>query len=229
MTDLLSTPLFGICLSLFAYVFCNFLYEKTKFALLNPLFTSVLLCISFLLITGIPLSTYQLGGSLITFFLGPATVCLAVAMYDRLPLLKKYALPVLCGTIVGAVTAIGSVYLMCRAFGLDAEMTTSLLPKSVTTPFAIAVSDSLGGNSSISVAAVVLTGILGATLSPLLIRIFRITDPIAAGIGIGTASHAGGTSKALELGETQGAASGAAIGLTGIITVLLALVIQNFI
>lgn len=223
MNDFLSSPLFGISLSLFAYVFCCFLYDKKRIALLNPLFTSVILCISFLTITGIPLSSYQSGGQLITLFLSPATACLAVAMYDQLPLLKKYAVPVLCGTIVGAITAMGSVFLMSKLFGLDQEMMKSLLPKSVTTPFAIAVSDSLGGNTSITVAAVVLTGILGAMLAPILIRIFRIKEPIAAGIGIGTSSHAGGTSKALELGETEGAASGAAIGLTGIFTVLLAL------
>ncbi len=226
MSDFFTTPLFGICLSLSAYVLCCYLYNKKRIALLNPLFTSVILCISFLLITGIPLTSYQHGGQLITLFLSPATACLAVAMYDQLPLLKKYAFPVLCGTIVGAATAMGSVYLMSKLFGLDQEMLISLLPKSVTTPFAIAVSESLGGNTSISVAAVVLTGILGATLSPVLIRIFGIREPIAAGIGIGTSSHAGGTSKALELGETEGAASGAAIGLTGIITVLLSLLFQ---
>jgi predicted murein hydrolase (TIGR00659 family) len=229
MSDFFTTPLFGICLSLSAYVLCSFLYSKKRIALLNPLFTSVIVCIAFLLITGTPLSSYSNGGQLISLFLSPATACLAVAMYDQLPLLKKYTIPVICGTIVGAATAMGSVLLMCKLFGLDQEMLLSLLPKSVTTPFAIAVSESLGGNPSISVAAVVLTGILGATLSPILIRIFGIKESLAAGIGIGTSSHAGGTSKALELGETEGAASGTAIGLTGIVTVLLSLLFQNFI
>jgi len=220
MTGFTASPLFGIALSLVSYTIACFFYEKKRVSILNPLLISVLMCMAILLIFRIPVENYQTGGNVILVFLGPATACLAVAMYDRLPLLRKYALPILCGTAVGAAVAMGSVFLLCRLFGLDASMTASLLPKSVTTPFAIAVSESLGGDPSISVAAVVFTGIFGSTVAPLLLKLFRVRDSIAAGIGMGVASHASGTAKALEIGETEGAASGAAIGLTGIFTVL---------
>ena len=220
MTSFTSSPLFGIALSLVTYMIACFFYDKKRISILNPLLTAVLMCMMLLLVFRVPIENYQVGGNVILVFLGPATACLAVAMYDRLPLLRKFAIPILCGTAVGAAVAMGSVFVLCRLFGLDPAMTASLLPKSVTTPFAIAVSESLGGDPSISVAAVVFTGIFGSTVAPLLLKIFRVRDSIAAGIGIGVASHASGTARALEIGETEGAASGAAIGLTGIFTVL---------
>ena len=148
---------------------------------------------------------------------------MAVSIYSKLEQLKKNWLPVLAGCFAGAVTSIVSVYLMCRLFGLDRAMTASLLPKSVTTPIASAVSEGNGGIVSITVAAVIITGILGNLLAPLLVKLFRIKDPVAKGLGIGAASHAIGTAKALEMGETEGAMSGLAIGVCGIITALLAL------
>ena len=184
---------------------------------------TVALLIAVLLVFHIPYEDYYQGGSLINMFLGPATACMAVTVYAKIDLLKKNWLPVLAGCLAGTLTAIGSILLMSRLFGLDKAFTVSLLPKSVTTPIATAVSEGHGGIVPITVAAVIVTGILGNLVSPLLIKLFRIKDPMAAGLGIGTCSHALGTAKALELGETEGAMSGLAIGISGIFTALLAL------
>ena len=187
---------------------------------------TVALLIAVLLVFHIPYENYYQGGSLINMFLGPATACMAVTVYAKMDLLKKNWLPVLAGCLAGTLTAIGSILLMSRLFGLDKAITVSLLPKSVTTPIATAVSEGHGGIVPITVAAVIVTGILGNLVSPLLIKILRVKDPMAAGLGIGTCSHALGTAKALELGETEGAMSGLAIGISGIFTALLDLGFQ---
>ena len=153
-------------------------------------------------------------------FLAPATSCLAVSVYTRMELLKKNWLPILAGCVAGSLTSMGSVFLLCRLFGLDEAMTYSLVPKSVTTPIAVGIAESHGGISSITVAAVILTGIMGSILAPFLIRIFRVKDSMTAGLAIGACSHAVGTSKAIEIGETEGAMSGLAIGICGIVTVV---------
>ncbi len=223
MSEILSSPFLGILLTVGAYQFSKWIYSKTKLTILNPILISAILCIAFLKITGISLEKYQIGGNLIYVFLGPATAVLALSIYRQLPLLKKYLIPVLAGTIAGAVVSISSVFLLCRLFKLDEVLTNSLLPKSATAPFAMDISERLGGIPSVTVAAVVLTGMIGATFAPLLIRVLRIKNPVAIGVGIGAASHAGGTSKAVEIGEIEGAMSGTAIGLTGIATVLLAM------
>lgn len=223
MSEILSSPFFGIFLTVAAYQLSIWIYMKTKLSILNPILISATLCIAFLKITGISLENYQVGGNLVYVFLGPATAVLALSIYRQLPLLKKYLIPVLAGTIVGAAVSIGSVLLLCRLFGLDDVLTNSLIPKSSTSPFAMDIAERMGGIPSITIAAVVLTGILGATFAPLLVRVFRIKNPVAVGIGIGASSHAGGTSKAIEIGEIEGAMSGTAIGLTGIATVLLAM------
>ena len=136
-------------------------------------------------------------------------------------MLKKNLIPILAGTFTGSVASIASVLVLCRLFGLSDELTASLIPKSVTTPIAMEISKQQGGIVPITVAAVIVTGIFGAVLAPIFIRIFRVKNPVEAGIAIGTCSHALGTSKALELGEVEGAMSGIAIGVAGIITVIL--------
>ena len=157
--------------------------------------------------------------------MAPATASLAVSIYRQLPLLKKNLLPVLAGCGTGSLASMGSVWLLCRLFRLDEALTASLLPKSVTTPIAIEIASQYGGIPSITVAIVVLTGILGAAAAPALIRLFRIRNPVEAGLAIGTCSHAVGTSKALELGEAEGAMSSIAIGVSGLLTVLFAMII----
>ena len=222
MTELTASPFFGIALSILAYWVGVRLQKKTGLVVCNPLIIAIVLVSGVLLLFRIPYESYNAGGAIINMFLAPATACLAVSVYSKLPLLKTYWLPILVGCVAGSAASMGSVLVLCRLFGLDQALTASLLPKSVTTPIAVSISGSLGGMPSITVVAVILTGILGSVLSPFLIKLFRVKDPVAAGLAIGACSHAVGTARALELGETQGAMSGLAIGICGIVTVLIA-------
>lgn len=211
----------GIVLSIVAYrigIACN---RKMKTPIANPLLIAICIIIGVLQLGGIPLESYQKGGQIIGLFLAPATTVLAVSIYKQLKLLKKYWLPIIVGALVGSLTSIISISLLSQLFGLEAQISASLIPKSVTTPIAIEISSQLGGIPPITVAAVVITGIMGAVFSPLFIKVLKIKDPIAKGVAIGTSSHALGTTKAIELGEVEGAMSGIAIGVAGIITVLL--------
>lgn len=223
MSEVYASPFFGIFLSIITFEIGVWINKKTKSAVANPLLIAVTLCILIIKIFRIPLESYYAGGDLITVFLGPATAVLALSIYSQFTLLKKYFLPVLIGTITGSLVSVSSAYLLCKLFHLDDVLTRSMLTKSVTTPFAIAISKNIGGIPSIAVAAVVMTGILGAVFAPLLIRLFHVKNPVAAGVAIGTSSHAVGTSKAIELGETEGAMSGIAIGMAGIVTVIISL------
>lgn len=223
MNALTESAYFGVALSAAAYWLGTKLQKKTGLVICNNLLVSGLLIIAVLKILGISYDSYNQGGSLINLFMGPATACLAVSIYAKIDLLKKYWLPVLVGCVVGVAVSVGSILLMCRMFGLDRALTLSLLPKSVTTPIASAVAGGNGGIVSIAVAAVIFTGILGNLSAPILIKLFRIKDPMAVGLGMGACSHAMGTAKALEMGETEGAMSGLAMGLCGLITALAAL------
>lgn len=223
MQELFAQPYFGVLLTIAAYWAGMKIQHKTRLAICNGMLLAVLLVIAVLLVFHIPYESYYQGGALINLFLGPATACMAVTIYSQRRLLAKHWLPVLVGCTVGVVTAMGSILLLCRLFGLDRAMTMSLLPKSVTMPIATVVSQGHGGTTAITVAAVVVTGMLGNLCAPLLVKLFRVKDPIAVGLGIGACSHAMGTAKALELGETEGSMSGLAIGLCGILTTVLAL------
>lgn len=221
MSEIYASPLFGIVLCIFSFEIGLWINRKTHSPLANPLLIAVIICIAMLQIFSIPLESFQQGGDIITMFLAPATAALSLSIYNQLDTLKKNLLPILAGTLTGSITSIGSVIGLCKLFGLDEELTASLIPKSVTTPIAMEVSRQHGGIVSITVAAVIVTGIFGAILAPVLIKLFRVRNPVEAGIAIGTCSHALGTSKALEIGETEGAMSGIAIGVAGIITVVL--------
>ncbi|HJD30690.1 MAG TPA: LrgB family protein [Candidatus Eisenbergiella stercorigallinarum] len=223
MSELVSSPFFGIALSVAAFSIGVWIQKKTGLVICNPLIIAIVLVSGVLLLFKIPYESYNEGGSIINMFLAPATSCLAVSVYTRVELLKRNWLPILAGCVAGSLTSMGSVFLLCRLFGLDEAMTYSLLPKSVTTPIAVGIAESHGGISSITVAAVILTGIMGSILAPFLIRIFRVKDAMTAGLAIGACSHAVGTSKAIEIGETEGAMSGLAIGICGIVTVVFAM------
>ncbi|HJA92563.1 MAG TPA: LrgB family protein [Candidatus Eisenbergiella merdipullorum] len=225
MSELLASPFFGIALSIAAFSIGVWIQKKTGLVICNPLIIAIVLVCGVLLLFQIPYESYNKGGSIINMFLAPATSCLAVSVYTRMELLKRNWLPILAGCIAGSLTSMGSVFLLCRLFGLDEAMTYSLLPKSVTTPIAVGIAESHGGLSSITVVAVILTGIMGSILAPFLIRIFKVEDSMTAGLAIGACSHAVGTSKAIEIGETEGAMSGLAIGICGIVTVVFALLL----
>lgn len=226
MTELFSSPFFGVALTIIAFWIGTWIRKKTGLMICNPLVIAIVLIAAVLLIFRIPYDAYNAGGSLINLFLAPATACLAVSIYTRIQILKKNWLPILVGCTAGSLTSMGSVYLLCRLFRLDDAVTAALIPKSVTTPIAISVSESLGGIQSITVIAVLITGILGSLLAPVFIKLFRVKNPMTAGLAIGACSHALGTSKALELGETEGAMSGLAIGICGILTVIFSMVLM---
>lgn len=220
LSELVSSPFFGIALSVAAFSIGVWIQKKTGLVICNPLIIAIVLVSGVLLLFKIPYESYNEGGSIINMFLAPATSCLAVSVYTRVELLKKNWLPILAGCAAGSLTSMGSVFLLCRLFGLDEAMTYSLIPKSVTTPIAVGIAEGHGGISSITVAAVILTGIMGSILAPFLIRLFQVKDAMTAGLAIGACSHAVGTSKAIEIGETEGAMSGLAIGICGIVTVV---------
>ena len=223
MSELTASPYFGIVLTILAYWVGLKIQRKTGLVICNNLLVSGLLIIAVLVILKIPYDDYYAGGSLIHMFLGPATGCMALNIYRKRDLLKRYWLPVLVGCAVSVVVSVGSILLMCRLFGLDDVMAITLMPKSVTTPIAVAISTKSGGIPSITSAMVVLTGILGNLMAPIFVKVFPIKDPMAVGLGIGACSHALGTAKALEIGETEGAMSGLAVGICGILTAVAAL------
>ena len=168
------------------------LYERVKSPLLNPLLVTVAFIIAALVALRIPLDSYEQSVQLISFLLGPATVALAYSVYRQRQTLKEHFVPIFAGCLVGSVVSMASAYALCKLLGLDDALALSFIPKSVTTPIAIAVSQQLGGITSITVAAVIVTGILDAITAPLMARLFRVRDGIAKGVAIGTCSHAVG-------------------------------------
>lgn len=221
--DIISNNMFfGIFISLIAFEIGLFIYKKTKLPIFNPLLTATILIIYFLKIFNIDFDTYNNGGQFINIFLGPATIVLAVPLYKKLNLLKENFLPIFSGILVGSLVSVLSVISIATFLGLDNSLTVSLLSKSVTTPIGIEITNSLGGSSSITVLAIVLSGIIGAIVGPTVFKVLKINNPISRGVSLGTASHAVGTSKALEIGEQEGAMSSLSIGVAGIVTVFLA-------
>ncbi len=223
MSAWLELPFFGLALTLLAYWLGVILQQKTKSVLCNPMVVAIVLIIAFLSLTNIPYESYYAGANFINLMLLPGTACLGVSIYHKRALLHRYWLPVLVGCVVGAGVAVGSIYLLCQLFGLERDMMMSLLPKSATTPIAVAISESNGGLVPITVAAVIAAGVQGNFTAPMLIKLLRIRERMAAGLAIGACSHGLGTAKAIELGDTEGAMSGLATGMCGILTSILAL------
>lgn len=225
MENVFNSPYFGISLTILSFFIGQKIQKKTGLMICNPLIIAVVIIIGILLIFKIPYEAYQQGGTIINMFLAPATACLAVSIYNKIQILKENWLPILVGCTCGSLASMTSVYVMCKMFHLDDAVTAAMIPKSVTTPIAVSVAESLGGVSSITVVVVIFTGILGSIFAPVLIKILGVKDPMTAGISIGACSHAIGTSKAIQIGETEGAMSGLAIGICGIITVIFSMFI----
>lgn len=221
-------PLFGILLSLIAFEIGVALHKKWRYSLVNPLLIANILIIGFLCITGISYETYKVGGDYISFFLGPVTVVLAVPLYKQIQNLKKYWVSILTGICVGSLTSIFCVIATSKIFGLSHTLMLSLLPKSVTIPMGSVISEQIGGIPSVTIIAITITGITGAVTSPIVCRFFRIKNPVAQGVATGTASHALGTSRALEMGEVQGAMSSLSIGIAGVFTAIVAPILLKF-
>lgn len=222
MSILANNLLFGIILSLLAFEAGLYIYKKSKIPLFNPLLIAITLVIGFLLIFNIDFDLYNAGAKFINMFLGPATVILAVPLYKQIELLKKHAPSILIGILFGSIIGIFSVIGLSYALGLNSQLIKSLLPKSVTTPIGIEISNQLEGIIPVTVLVIIVSGIIGAAIGPFLCKLFKITDSVAVGVALGTAAHAVGTSKALEIGETEGAMSGLSIGIAGLMTVFIA-------
>lgn len=221
MNDLLTSPMFGIIISILAYEIGLFLNRKTKLPIFNPLLIGIIIVVLFLEIFKINVKDYNIGGDYISMFLAPSTVILAVPLYKQINVLKKNFLQIIVGITVGCSTSVFTVFLLTTLLGLKHEIIRSMIPKSITTPVGMQISKQIGGIPSITVAAIIITGIIGAIIAPVVCKVFRIKDGVARGIAIGTASHAVGTSKAMEMGEIEGAMSGLSIGIAALVTVLI--------
>ena len=219
---------FGVVVSVVGYAIGLWLKKKTNFSLFNPLLIAVIFVMGFLSLFHIQYEAYEESASLLSYLLTPATVCLAVPLYEQLELLKKQYKAILFGVISGMVSGLISIFLLSLLFHLNHTQYVTLLPKSITTAIGMVVSEEIGGNVTITVAAIVVTGILGNVIGEMVLRLFHIKEPIAKGISLGAASHAIGTSKAMEIGEVEGAMSSLSLAITGLLTVIAAPIFANF-
>lgn len=228
MKSIITSPAFGVLISIAAYLIGCVIKEKFKFPIFNPLLIAIIILIAVLSGFNIEYNDYNKGGEIISFFLAPATIALALPLYKKFSLFKKNALPILVGILCGVISGILSVIVLAKAFNLSNELVESLIPKSITTPIGMALSEQLGGLPSITVVAIIVTGILGSIIGPFLNKILKINDKVAMGIAMGNSSHAVGTARAMELGEIEGAMSSLTIAISGIATVVLAPLLWSF-
>lgn len=225
---LCSSVFFGVMVSVLTYELGNFLKRKFHLAIFNPLLVSVAAVIGMLLIFRVDYDSYYNGAQYLSYLLTPATVCLAVPLYEQITLLKKHFKAILGGILSGVLTSLVSILAMSAVFGLSHEEYITLLPKSITTAIGMGVSEELGGIVTITVAVIVITGVLGNMIGEAVFRLFRIEEPVAKGIAIGSAAHAIGTAKAMELGEVEGAMSSLSIAVAGLLTVIGASLFAGF-
>lgn len=221
MKELLSNSVFfGVMVSILAYEFGMLLKKKWKLAIFNPLLISIVVVIVILAAFHVDYESYEEGTRLMSYLLTPATVCLAVPLYEQLELLKRNVRAIMAGLISGVLTSLISIFAMALIFGFNHEQYVTLLPKSITTAIGMGVSEELGGIVTITVAVIIVTGILGNVIGEHVFRLCRIEEPIAKGVALGSASHAIGTAKAMEIGEVEGAMSSLSIAVAGLLTVL---------
>lgn len=229
MKILLNSSMFwGTMICILSYALGIGIQKKFKKSFLNPLLLSILMVIIFLKTYKIEYENFLEGAKYISYLLTPATVCLAIPLYEQIALLKSNWKGIIAGIIAGVLTSMVCVLGLSIIFQLSHEEYVTLLPKSITTAIGMAVSKEMGGIVTITVVVIIVTGVLGNVIAELVCKIFRITDPIAKGVGIGTASHAVGTAKALEIGEIEGAMSSLSVAVAGIITVVVASIFAQF-
>lgn len=222
MNEFLSQlPLFSLVLTIGAYQIGLFFQRKWKTPLCNPLLISVALIVAVMLVTGFPVETYQADMKIFSWLITPATVALAVPLYQQLQRLKKNLPAILAGVAAGAIAALGSVFALCALFGLDRQTTVSLLPKSITTAIGMVISGQNGGIEALTSLVIAFTGIVGCVTGPVLCKLLKLDHPIAQGVAFGTSAHVIGTSKASELGSIQGAVSSLSLATAGILTAIL--------
>ena len=221
---LLDSVYFGVLLTLGAYAIGMMLKRKLGWSILNPLLIAIILSIAFLAIAimEIPYASYNASANLVSYLLTPATICLAVPLYQQVELLKKNYKAVVAGIVSGVLSSMISVLALALLFQFDHVSYVTFLPKSITTAIGMGISAELGGFVPLTVVAIVLTGIFGSLVADKVLHVLHIEEPIAKGIAIGSASHAMGTAHAMELGQVEGAMSGLSIVVSGIVTVLAA-------
>lgn len=223
MSDLFTQSLFfGVVVSIAGYELGLVLKRRWRSPLCNPLLIAIVFVIAVLLGMDMEYEVYYEGGKYISYLLTPATVCLAVPLYQQLNLLKKNGRAIMIAISAGVLSSLTSIFLLSKLFGLTHEQYVTLLPKSITTAIGMSVSEKLGGIVTVTVIVIVITGILGNVIAEGVFRLFRIEEPVARGLALGTASHAVGTAKAMELGEIEGAMSSLSIVVSGILTVIAA-------
>ena len=223
MTDFCNNSVyFGVAISLVGYVIGVQLKKKFKLAVLNPLMISIIFVVGVVLLFKFDYPSYKKQAEILNYLLTPATIALAIPLYQQLSLLRKNLLAVICGIISGVFASMSSVLAMSVLFSLSHEDFVTLLPKSITTAIGMGVSEELGGIQTITVAVIIVTGVLGNVIGEGVCKLFRITEPISRGLALGTAAHAIGTAKALEMGEIEGAMSSLSIAVAGLLTVVFA-------
>jgi putative effector of murein hydrolase len=218
MEYILSLPVCGILITIVYYALGVQVRKLLPSPLTNPMIIANTLIILTIVFTPLTLEQYMAGGNMITLFIVPVTVILALRIYRQRALFKANAIPILAGCAAGAAGSVFSVLWLCRVFDIDGAVTVSMVPKSVTTAIALELARDNGGIPGIAVTAVIITGVFSAAFSPFFVKLFKLKDPVAAGLALGASGHAIGTAAALELGETQGAMAGIAISLMGILT-----------
>lgn len=220
-----SNTYFGIVLSFVVFEFSKKLNSKIHNgvlkSILNPLLLSIVIITAILHLLGISYQDYNVGGSLISFFIGPATVALMVSLYDNFDSLKENLSAIMIGILVGSFVSMLVTILLARVLKVDDLMIITLLPESVTTAIAVGLAEEYGGIGALAAIAVIIRGIIGIIIAPIIMKVFKINDPVAQGIGLGTAAHALGTAEAREMGDVQGAMGGLSIAVAGIVTVVL--------
>ena len=232
LNDFLSgSAAWGVLLTLAAFALGALINKLTGKAIFNPLLLGSIFVIVFLSVCKIPYADYKISAAPVNYLLLPATVALAIPLYEKIDLLKENAAAIIAGISVGTLVSLGSALALALALALHLtqEQYAPLLPKSVTTAISMDVAAELGGIAALTGAIVIVTGIVGALLAETVCKLFHITDPIAKGVGIGTAAHAVGTSKALQMGEVEGAMSGLSIAVAGVLTAVLCPVFVNLI
>jgi predicted murein hydrolase (TIGR00659 family) len=229
MKEMLSDSVFfGVMISILSYEIGVYLKKKLKLAIFNPLLISIALVMLFLLGTGMDYDSYNAGAKYLSYLLTPATVCLAIPLYEQVELLKRNVKAIMAGIISGVLVGGLCVFICALIFKLNHQEYVTLLPKSITTAIGMGVSEELGGIVTITVAVIIITGVFGNMIAETVCRVFRITDPVARGIAIGSASHAVGTAKAIEMGDVEGAMSSLSIAVAGLLTVVAAPIFANF-
>lgn len=229
MSELIqSISVWGVTVTLAAFALGSWINKKTGQAIFNPLLLGSIFVILFLSLVQIPVSEYKKSVQIISYLLLPATVSLAVPLYEQWQIMRKNALAVLCGIAAGSVTSMLSVLVIGAVLKLDPALTVSMMTKSVTTAIGVEVAAELGGIASLAGAMIVLTGILGNLSASALCRIAGLHDPVARGVAIGTGSHAVGTARALQMGPVEGAVSSLSIAVAGVLTAVICPILANF-